>query len=142
MWSFGVVLWEMATLAEQPYQGWSNDEVRYHSDDTDPVFKEEEKKNISMNLPVQLILSSLCIVDRLSTFYKHWRSVLGARLFFQFAPRHLLNHCTTAAFFTAKLAPPRHIQGGKSCTIQNIIKSGKFVILLAFNNSKFYLGNP
>ena len=95
-----------------------------------------------MNIPVQLILSSLCIVDRLSTFYKHWRSVLGARLFFQFAPRHLLNHCTTASFFTAKLAPPRHIQGGKSCTIQNIIKSGKFVILLAFNNSKFYLGNP
>ena len=27
MWSYGVVLWEMATLAEQPYQGWGNDEV-------------------------------------------------------------------------------------------------------------------
>ncbi len=25
--SYGVVLWEMATLAEQPYQGKSNEEV-------------------------------------------------------------------------------------------------------------------
>ena len=30
VWSYGVVLWEMATLAEQPYQGWSNDEVLKH----------------------------------------------------------------------------------------------------------------
>ncbi|KAL4222001.1 hypothetical protein ACF0H5_018047 [Mactra antiquata] len=27
VWSYGVVLWEMATLAEQPYQGLSNEEV-------------------------------------------------------------------------------------------------------------------
>jgi len=27
VWGYGVVLWEMATLAEQPYQGWCNDEV-------------------------------------------------------------------------------------------------------------------
>lgn len=26
-WSYGVVLWEMATLASQPYQGLSNDQV-------------------------------------------------------------------------------------------------------------------
>ena len=27
VWSFGVVLWEMATLASQPYQGLSNEQV-------------------------------------------------------------------------------------------------------------------
>lgn len=27
VWSYGIVLWEMATLAEQPYQGLSNEEV-------------------------------------------------------------------------------------------------------------------
>jgi serine/threonine protein kinase len=27
IWSFGVVLWEIATLAEQPYKGLSNEEV-------------------------------------------------------------------------------------------------------------------
>lgn len=27
VWSYGVVLWEMATLASQPYQGLSNDQV-------------------------------------------------------------------------------------------------------------------
>lgn len=27
VWSFGVVLWEMATLASQPYQGLANEEV-------------------------------------------------------------------------------------------------------------------
>ena len=26
--SYGIVLWEMVTLAEQPYQGLSNEEVR------------------------------------------------------------------------------------------------------------------
>lgn len=27
VWSYGIVLWEMSTLAEQPYQGLSNEEV-------------------------------------------------------------------------------------------------------------------
>jgi serine/threonine protein kinase len=27
VWSYGVVLWEMATLASQPYQGLSNEAV-------------------------------------------------------------------------------------------------------------------
>ncbi|VCW79055.1 unnamed protein product [Gulo gulo] len=27
VWSFGVVLWEIVTLAEQPYQGLSNEQV-------------------------------------------------------------------------------------------------------------------
>ena len=27
VWGFGVVLWEMATLAAQPYQGLANEEV-------------------------------------------------------------------------------------------------------------------
>jgi serine/threonine protein kinase len=30
VWSYGVVLWEMATLAEQPYQGLANDQVVYY----------------------------------------------------------------------------------------------------------------
>ena len=30
VWSYGVVLWEIATLAELPYQGLSNDEVQSH----------------------------------------------------------------------------------------------------------------
>ena len=30
VWSYGVVLWEIATLAELPYQGLSNDEVGSH----------------------------------------------------------------------------------------------------------------
>ena len=29
VWSYGVVLWELSTLAEQLYQGFTNDEVRY-----------------------------------------------------------------------------------------------------------------
>ena len=31
VWSYGVVLWEMATLAEQPYQGLANDQVTWHA---------------------------------------------------------------------------------------------------------------
>lgn len=27
VWSYGVVLWEMATLAAQPYQGLANEQV-------------------------------------------------------------------------------------------------------------------
>ena len=27
VWSYGVVVWEMATLAHQPYQGLSNEQV-------------------------------------------------------------------------------------------------------------------
>ena len=30
VWSYGIVLWEIATLAELPYQGLSNDEVLSH----------------------------------------------------------------------------------------------------------------
>uniref|UniRef100_H3B6P5 Tyrosine-protein kinase receptor n=1 Tax=Latimeria chalumnae TaxID=7897 RepID=H3B6P5_LATCH len=30
VWSFGVVLWEIATLAEQPYQGMSNEQVLHY----------------------------------------------------------------------------------------------------------------
>ena len=30
VWSYGVVLWEIATLAEVPYQGLSNEEVLSH----------------------------------------------------------------------------------------------------------------
>ena len=30
VWSYGVVLWEIATLAELPYQGLSNEEVQSH----------------------------------------------------------------------------------------------------------------
>ena len=30
VWSYGVVLWEIATLAELPYQGLSNEEVLSH----------------------------------------------------------------------------------------------------------------
>ena len=30
VWSYGIVLWEIATLAEVPYQGLSNEEVLSH----------------------------------------------------------------------------------------------------------------
>lgn len=31
VWSYGIVLWEMVTLASQPYQGLSNDQVNTNS---------------------------------------------------------------------------------------------------------------
>jgi serine/threonine protein kinase len=33
VWSYGVVLWEMATLAAQPYPGFSNEEVLHYVKD-------------------------------------------------------------------------------------------------------------
>ncbi|XP_054829766.1 insulin receptor-related protein [Eublepharis macularius] len=41
IWSFGVVLWEIATLAEQPYQGMSNEQVLRFVMDTGVLEKPE-----------------------------------------------------------------------------------------------------
>ncbi|KAM6434450.1 insulin receptor-related protein isoform 1-T1 [Liasis olivaceus] len=41
IWSFGVVLWEIATLAEQPYQGMSNEQVLHFVMDNGVLEKPE-----------------------------------------------------------------------------------------------------
>ncbi|XP_040268511.1 insulin receptor-related protein isoform X2 [Bufo bufo] len=41
VWSFGVVLWEIATLAEQPYQGMSNEQVLHYVIDNGILEKPE-----------------------------------------------------------------------------------------------------
>uniref|UniRef100_A0A8D2INF6 Tyrosine-protein kinase receptor n=1 Tax=Varanus komodoensis TaxID=61221 RepID=A0A8D2INF6_VARKO len=41
IWSFGVVLWEIATLAEQPYQGMSNEQVLHYVMDNGVLEKPE-----------------------------------------------------------------------------------------------------
>ncbi|CAJ0964747.1 unnamed protein product [Ranitomeya imitator] len=41
VWSFGVVLWEIATLAEQPYQGMANEQVLHYVMDNGILEKPE-----------------------------------------------------------------------------------------------------
>lgn len=39
IWSYSVVLWEIATLAEQPYQGRQHDEVTHTSSSMEDTWK-------------------------------------------------------------------------------------------------------
>jgi len=50
VWSYGVVLWEMATLAEQPYQGFTNDEVMKYVKDGHKMRRPEDCPDILYNL--------------------------------------------------------------------------------------------
>jgi len=50
VWSYGVVLWEMATLAEQPYQGFTNDEVMKYVKDGNKMRRPEDCPDILYNL--------------------------------------------------------------------------------------------
>jgi len=50
VWSYGVVLWEMATLAEQPYQGFTNDEVMKYVKDGHKMRRPEDCPDILFNL--------------------------------------------------------------------------------------------
>ncbi|XP_071971154.1 insulin receptor-related protein isoform X2 [Engystomops pustulosus] len=45
VWSFGVVLWEIATLAEQPYQGMANEQVLHYVMDNGILEKPENCPN-------------------------------------------------------------------------------------------------
>jgi len=50
VWSYGVVLWEMATLAEQPYQGFTNDEVMSYVKGGNKMRRPEDCPDILYNL--------------------------------------------------------------------------------------------
>lgn len=41
VWSYGVVLWEMVTLASQPYQGLANEQVNYHCEIIHNILEEQ-----------------------------------------------------------------------------------------------------
>ncbi|XP_065577459.1 insulin-like peptide receptor isoform X2 [Artemia franciscana] len=53
IWSFGVVLWEMATLASQPYQGLSNEQVLKYVMDGGKMEMPEDCPDILYNLMLQ-----------------------------------------------------------------------------------------
>ncbi|XP_050401115.2 putative molluscan insulin-related peptide(s) receptor [Patella vulgata] len=66
VWSYGVVLWEMATLAAQPYQGLSNEEVlKYVSDG-----KFMEKPEGCPDKLYELMLQCWCYRDRQRPTFK------------------------------------------------------------------------
>ena len=59
VWSYGVVLWEMATLASQPYQGLSNEAVLKYVVDGG---KMERPENCPQKLWVELIFGTIASI--------------------------------------------------------------------------------